>query len=208
MQNFVNGFEEEADVVCLGFSSLGEVNYEAELKGETSFFEDVAIFSRDYHCVVICGCNTNTRGFRRRSAVVAERGRILGVSDMLNVVDGECNCGAGLKLYETSKGKFGVLVGEDIYFPEAVKALSDCGADLIFSLYGPLRDTTEQILIRADAFRYGTEICMCATKFAQVASVTGKIAFASADSPVFYEFQKRQEYHLVESRKKGFCRDG
>lgn len=206
LDHFWEGYEGDADVVCLGFSALGEVNYEAELNGTTSLFEDVAIFSKEYACVVLCGCYTNTRGFKRKSVVVAERGRILGVSDMVNVLDGAFNCGAGWKLYDTSKGKLGVLVAEDLYFPEAVKTFSDCGADLVFCIYGPLQDSTEQILMRGDSFRYGVELCMCASKYVQVSSITGRIAFASADSPAFYEFDKHQEYHLVESRKKGFCR--
>lgn len=95
----------DADILFFGFQSLGEVSYEKELKGETDFFEDVAILSKENHNVVVCGCVTDTRGLKRKSAVVAENGRILGVSDMLNAVDGEYSSGAGLRVYETRAGR-------------------------------------------------------------------------------------------------------
>ena len=91
----------DADVLFFGFQGLGEVSYEKELKGETNCFEDVAILSKESHNIVVCGCVTDTRGIKRKSAVVAENGRILGVSDMLNAVDGEFKSGAGLRVYET-----------------------------------------------------------------------------------------------------------
>ena len=36
----------DAEILFFGFQSLGEVSYERELKGETGFFEDVAILSK------------------------------------------------------------------------------------------------------------------------------------------------------------------
>ena len=55
--------------------------------------------------VVVCGCYSDSRGIRRKSVVVADRGRILGVSDMLNQLDSsEYRPGAGIKIYDTKAG--------------------------------------------------------------------------------------------------------
>ena len=81
--------EEGADVFLFGFNGMGEVSYEKELKGESDFFERVALLSKSTQSVVVCGCITDTRGHKRKSAVVAENGRLLGVSDMLHVLDGD-----------------------------------------------------------------------------------------------------------------------
>ncbi|MBQ8885500.1 MAG: hypothetical protein IJY62_03940 [Clostridia bacterium] len=195
----------DADILFFSFQGAGgEVNYEKELKGETSRFEDVAILSRENKNIVVCGCVTDTRGIRRKSAVVAENGRILGVSDMLNSIDGEYSSGAGLRVYETKLGRLGIAVAEDIYFPEILRTLAVCGSDLVLCPFGNVRDTTESTLLRAAAFSYGLPICLCANGYGMVADITGELAFSSPHSPVEFSFEKKKEYHLVENRRRGF----
>ncbi len=196
-----------ADVVCFAFSALGEVSYERELKGETNLFEDVALLSKEGRNVVVCGCYTDARGIRRKSVVVAERGRILGVSDMVNRIDGgEYRCGAGMKIYETSVGKIGVVVAEDLYFPQVVETLSVCGAEVILCVFEELNEQLEQTLMRADAFTYGVPVCVCSYGYAQAADIAGKVRFSTPKSPCIYDFEREQEYHVVETRRRGFVR--
>ena len=125
-----------ADVILCGFQALGEVSYERELRGETNLFEDVALLSKEAQNVVIGGCFTDSHSMRRKSVVVAERGRILGVSDMVNRIDGGAyRAGAGVKIYETKVGRLGVIVAEDIYFPRVGETLSACGAEIAINTF-------------------------------------------------------------------------
>ena len=89
---------ERADIVLFGFGGGVEVSYERELKGETNYFEEAALLSKSGKNIVVCGYTTNARGHKRRSVLVAENGRLAGVSDMLNVIDGEWNAGACARL--------------------------------------------------------------------------------------------------------------
>ena len=194
-----------ADVVICGFQSLGEVSYEQELKGETGYFEDVAILSREKKCAVFAGCFTNARGIRRKSVVAAERGHILGVSDMVNRIDGgEYRAGAGVKIFDTAAGKLGVVVAEDFYFPRIVETLSVCGAEAAVCVFEQFGDALEQTLARAHAFFCGIPVLLCGYGYALAADVGGKIAFASARSPCYYDLVREQEYHIVETRRRGF----
>lgn len=196
-----------ADVVCGGFQTLGEVSYERELRGETGLFEDVALLSKEQRNVVVCGCFTDARGIRRKSVVVAEKGRILGVSDMVNRIDaGEYRSGAGIKIFETGAGKIGVVVAEDLYFPQVLQTLSVCGAEIALCLFEELNESLEQTLMRAGAFLYGIPVCVCAYGYAQAADIGGKVRFASPMNPCFYDLQREQEYHLVETRQRGLYR--
>ncbi len=195
----------DADVVMFPFQALGEVSYERELKGETSLFEDVAILSKTGQNVVVCGCYTNARGIRRKSVVVAEKGRILGVSDMVNRIDGsEYRSGAGIKIFDTKAGKLGIVVAEDLYFPQVLETLSVCGAEVALSVFETLNEGLELTLIRAGAFFYGIPVCMCAYGYAQAADPTGKLRFSSPRSPAYYDLEREQEYHVIETRKRGF----
>lgn len=198
--------ENRTELLLFGFEGMGEVCYEKELKGETKHFEDAALLSKKRKSVVVCGCVTDTRGHKRKSAVVAEHGRILGVSDMMNVVDGVAGCGAALRVYDTSLGKMGVAVAEDLNFPDVIQSLAVCGSDFIVCPFGGVQDSLQSVLLRANAYCYGVPILFCAEGYAMLADVTGRIYFSSPHSPVYIDFQNRREYHLIETRRRGFYR--
>ncbi len=195
----------EADVVCCGYQAIGQVSYERELKGETALFEDVAQLSKAGKNVVVCGCFTDARGIKRKSVVVAERGKILGVTDMVNRIDtAEYRPGAGIKIFDTCAGKLGIIVAEDLYFPRIIETLSVCGAEIALCLFEQLNDSLEQTLMRSEAFLFGIPVCLCAYGYAQCADIAGKVRFASPKSPCSFEIEQEREYHLVETRQRGF----
>ncbi len=201
--DFYNYSYIKSDIIVFGFQGMGEVSYEKELKGETAFFEEVARLSRQTACVVVCGCITDTKGHKRKSAVVAENGRILGVSDMLNVIDGEVGSGAALRVYETKIGRLGVVVAEDLYFPDGIASLALCGADLIVCPYGMI-EGIESVLCRSSAFYYGIPVALCGIGYACVAEPSGELAFSSPASPSYANVENPREYHLIEFRRRGF----
>ena len=195
--------EGEAELLLFGFEGLGAINYEKELKGESNFFAEVATLSKVQKNVVVCGCITDMRGIKRKSAVVAENGRLLGVSDMMNAVDGAGNGGAALRVYETKAGRMGVAVADDLYFPDVVKSLSVCGCDFIVCPFGRITSSLQSALLRAYAYCYGVPIFLCGCGYCMIADTKGEIAFASPHSPIYTGFQKIKEYHLVQTRRRG-----
>ncbi len=193
----------DVNLFLFGFEgSRYEVSYEKELKGESFFFEDVAAFSKRTDGVVVSGCITDSHGIKRRSAVVAEKGKILGVTDSLYAVDERLSCGAALKLYDTSAGKMGVAVAEDFYFPEALKALSLCGCDFIVCPFGATERELQTVLLRAHAFFCGVPILFSGIGYAMAAEPSGRLALDSSQSPVAATVENRREYHLVERRTR------
>ncbi len=183
-----------------------EVCYERELKGETCYFEDVAKLSKREQNLVICGIITNTHGHRRKSAIIAENGRILGVSDMLHAVDGEVHSGAFLRVYDTKIGRVGVVVAEDVYDGETLKTLSLCGCDFIVCPFGEVGDGICSVLIRAYAFNSGVPILFCGKGYAMIADVDATLAFASPLSPASVKFSVKKEFHLFETRRKMYLK--
>lgn len=194
---------QKADVILFGFNGLGEVNYEKELKGETAFFEEAALLSKEQKSLVVCGCITNTCGHKRKSALIAENGRLCGVSDMLHTMDGEWGSGASLRVYDTKVGKVGVAVAEDVYYPEVIKTLVACGSDFILCPFSKVINSVPSVLLRAYSYCYGVPILLCGEGYSMYADGTGELAFASPQSPSYAEFDKVKEYHLVQTRKRG-----
>ena len=97
-------------------------------------------------------------------------------------------------------------MAEDLYFPQVLQTLSVCGAEVAICLFEELSDGLEQTLMRAEAFLYGIPICVCAYGYAQAADIGGKVLFATPANPWYYDLEREQEYHLVETRQRGFYR--
>lgn len=198
--------ESGADVIVCGFQSLGEVSYERELRGETGLFEEVALLSKETKGVIVAGCFTDLPVGRRKSVVVAEKGRVLGVSDMLNRMDGgEYRAGAGIKMFETCPGKLGVIVAEDVCFPRVGETLSVCGADLAVCVYEQFCGI-EPVLARAQAYFFGLPFVLCGYGYAFAADIGGRVRFASPRRVSSFDLPREQEYHLVETRRRGVSR--
>ena len=120
-----------AQLIVASPLSMGLVSYEGELSGETEHFLDVAKLSKELKTVIIAGCDTDTYGSYRKSAVVADNGNLLGVSDAMFISDdSEYSQGVGVTVYKTSVGRIGVLVGNDFYSFETVKAMACGDADV------------------------------------------------------------------------------
>lgn len=193
----------DCDLLVFGFDGLGEVDYRRELAGETSKLEDMAILSREAGCTVVSGCFTDSCGVRHKSAAIAEKGRILGVADMLHVTEpNEFKSGAHLKVYETAAGKIGLCVGEDLYFPSVCESLALFDADVIVSVFGVAEDFVPQLMMRACAFSSGVNVCMCAAGIAQIASPDGDIRMRAARRECDFEFVPAREYRLTTVRTR------
>ncbi|MDE6586376.1 MAG: hypothetical protein K2K80_06835 [Clostridia bacterium] len=193
----------ECDIAVFGFGILGDVDYERELKGETEKFEAAARLSKNSNCGLICACRTLSRGLLRKSASVADRGKLLGITDMTRVLDGEeYKSGAYLGLYRIGGFKLGVCIGNDLLFADTFKSLSECGCNAVIVLLDELRDTIPPLLIRAYSYLYGMPVIMCAGKTAYFADVTGAIA-SSNQSRALFEVTPQNRYHVVTSRVRG-----
>jgi len=194
---------QKSDLLVFGFNGLPLVSYKSELEGKTEYFSDVAKLSKNLNTVIISGCDTDTYGMYRHSAVIADKGKILGVSDMVNVVDdSEFTGGGGFRIYDTSVGRIGVIVGEDIFFPEISKTLSLGESDVIVSVYRKITSSIPQIMLRASAFAFGVPIGMIAEDYVQVAGINGEIILAGKGTKEI-DLNIKKEYHLITNKKRG-----
>ena len=194
------------DVALLGFGALGLVDYESELEGKSEKFEQVAVLSRAARCGVFCGCKTDSRGLIRKSVAAAYNGRLLGISDMLNVLDDEeYKAGSGVGVYQVGGYKVGLCIDNDLFFPDCVRTCVACGCNLIAVHAEKIADGIPPLLIRAYAYLYGIPVVLCAGGVAYFADITGVIASSNQEVAVF-ETAPKNCYRLVTSRRRGiFC---
>ena len=197
----------ECDVAVYGFYGLGEVNYERELKGETEKFEEAARLSKNSACGLVCGCKTVSRGLKRKSVSVSDRGKLLGIADMNHVLDCEnYKSGASLGYSNINGCNVGICIENDLLFPDTFKSLAMCGCSVIVAVLEEVRDCIPPLLIRAYAYLYGVPIVMCAGKTAYFADISGAIA-TSTQGKTLFEIAPRSSYHIVTTRRRGITAD-
>ena len=195
------------DVALYPFSALGEVDYEQELSGKSEKFEELARLSGVNKCAVLGGCFTVSRSLKRKSVAVAENGRLLGISDMLNVLDGDdYKSGAGLGVYKLKGYSVGVCVESDLYFPDIFKTFSILGCTLVVVHCDGVTDNVPPLLIRSYAYLYGAPVVLCADKTAYLADVDGTLACSNQKLTVF-DVTPKNNYRVVTSRRKGLFFD-
>lgn len=197
----------ECDVAVFGFNGLGEVDYEQELKGASDKFEDAVRFSKTAGCGVLCGCYTKSRGVIRKSVSVADKGKLLGISDMNYVLDGEdFKSGAGLGVYSVGGYKIGLCIENDLLFPDAFKALALCGCNAVVAFMEEVKNVLPALIIRTYSYLYGIPVVMCAGKTAFFSEVTGELATSS--QPVsYFDVSPCPQYRKVTMRTKGLFND-
>ncbi len=199
---------DKSDVVVFGFNGLGLVSYKKELNGETEYFQDVAKLSKQLSSVVISGCDTDTYGVFRHSAVIADKGKILGVTDMIHSIDdSEFVAGGNFRVYDTSAGKIGLIILEDLFFPEVPRILALCDADFIVCVFKKIDNSMPQIMLRAGAFSNGVAMSICAKNYASACDIRGNVTVASGADIVKAKIKIEKDYRLISSRRRGLYRE-
>lgn len=197
-----------SDVVVFGFNGLGLVSYKKELSGETEYFHDLAKLSKQLSSVVICGCDTDNYGVFRHSVAISDSGKILGVTDMAHSVDqSEFVAGGAFRVYDTKAGKIGIIVSEDLFFPESARVLALCDADIIICIFKKLENFMPQVMLRAGAFSNGVAMALCAKNYVCISDIRGKIVLSSGAETVSTDVKIEKDYHLISSRRRGLYRD-
>ncbi len=198
----------DAGLIIFGFNGMGLVSYKKELSGETDYFHDLARLSAQIGGVVICGCDTDSYGSFRHSVAIADKGKILGVSDMVHLPEGsEFVPGGAFRVYDTSKGKIGLIIEDDLYFPEVARVLSLCDADLIVCLLKNVESFMPQIMLRASAYSNGVTMALCSKNYSCVSDSKGNVVVSAKSGILKTDVKKEKDYHLVSLRKRGMYKD-
>ncbi|MGN1234844.1 MAG: hypothetical protein ACI4U2_02535 [Christensenellaceae bacterium] len=191
----------EGDLLCIPY--LGKVSYEAEIEGRSSLLRMLAERSRAQ--TVISGCTTDAQGIVRRSAAVADRGKLIGITDVTHSIDDDGDVGAENALYRTKAGRIGVLVGVDLFFPEMACRLVECGAETLVVLAERSRREA-LLLVRAYSVCYGIPVIYSARDYSLIA-VRGECVGASPVFPFAWEIERDREFHVVRTRRSGYFSD-
>ena len=196
------------DVLVFSNKIIKKLDLVKEIDGKTNVFYELSKLSKSLYCVLIVGCDTEVLGISHKSAIVLDCGNLLGVSDMAHIVDeGEYSSGGCFRVYDTSKGKIGIIVGEDILFPEVPRILSLCDSEIIISIFGKIYNAIPQVMMRAASYSNGVNICMAAEGYVQISDIKGEIVCALDAKILEYSLEIVKDFHLIQARRRGIYRE-
>lgn len=194
-----------ADIAMFDFWSLGRVDFAAEISAKSNKLQAVAQNSLKQGCACLCGCITNSRGLIRKSVVVADGGKLLGITDMSYVLDGEEYKGGGVAgVYALHGYRVGVCVQNDLMFPEFIKIFSQLGCNILCVHSDNLLDGALPQLTRSYAYLYGLPIVTAANGVAFFADGNGVLACTNRPIALF-ECGTKSSYRAVTVKHRGLA---
>ncbi len=140
------GVEENVDVIVfpelstLGFGS-GDI-YLDKVNENLALIDEIKEMSRNISPYLIVGfVDRDERGFFYNAAAIIGNGEIIGVHRKVQLVNYRLfdekryfAPGSSINVFDTPWGKTGILICEDVWFPEPARILAFRGADIIFVL--------------------------------------------------------------------------
>ena len=191
------------DVVVFGLDGLNKIKYKNELNGTESVLQNFASLSKKSKKIIISGAITDNYGIVRKSAVVADSGKLLGISDMnLNVNSSGYSQGGGYRVYQTSKARIGVIIGDDIIDYDAIKSMSLCDADFIIVIESDEKPQYE-LLIRAYSYLFGVPILLVASGNTIASDVVGEVCGGSREKISDIIIPTKKTYRIVQNKRRG-----
>lgn len=122
----------KTDITVFG-KHLGKVRYGEDEKNPNSALYRVCSASKTLG-LTLALADTTAGGAPKRSVLVAEGGKLLGITDELSASQSAFRLSKNIRVYRTSAGEIGVLSGADFYAYEPMRILAACGATFIVHL--------------------------------------------------------------------------
>lgn len=191
-------------IYIYGFDSLGKVSYKYELSGAENKLHELSNFSKKVKGVVIAGSITDNYGILKQSIVIADKGKLLGISDtVIGYENSAYQVGGSFKVYQTSACKIGVLVGDDIINFDAVRSMSLCDADIIVAIT-PLEEKPQyNFLIRSYAYLFGVSVLLLSKTGVIASDNQGEICAKSVNDKANLIIPVKREYVLMKTKRRG-----
>lgn len=187
-----------------GFGAIGKISYKRELSGDEKVLSRMANLSRETESVLISGAVTDNYGVVKKSVVVCEKGKLIGICDAVYAENEKGFSGGGsFRVYHLNGLKLGVLVAGDLINPEGVKAMSLCDADIIVCVTDCDEKPQHNFLVRSYAYLYGVPFYLLTKTSVLASDIYGEIAGKSLENTSNIIVPTKKQYNLVKFKRRG-----
>ncbi|HEY8389371.1 MAG TPA: nitrilase-related carbon-nitrogen hydrolase [Clostridia bacterium] len=192
----------DIDIIIFAFGVTGEIDLAKEILGTSQVYSELVLLSLTLNCVVIAAMDTTVYGLKHKSAVIIEDGHILDINDMVHVYDDEYDKGKGFRVYDTSKGKLGIIIHNDILFPESSRMLTIGGCDLLITLIDTDLARNSLVMARAASISNGIYNICSETNASYYCDEFGIVQGYTRKDFLEIDIKPRKDILLIQSRRK------
>ncbi|MBE7090339.1 MAG: hypothetical protein E7363_00250 [Clostridiales bacterium] len=171
-----NSRAKKVDITVFG-KHLGKVRYGEDEKNPASVLYHVCSASKTLG-LILALADTTAGGAPKRSVLVAEGGKLLGITDELSANQSAFRLSKNIRVYHTSAGEIGVLSGADFYAYEPTRILTACGATFIVHL-ATFRKPQADIVGGALAYFNRVPVLSVSAGVAALYAENGELVYAS-----------------------------
>lgn len=118
----------EKDLIIFS-GAVKKVDMNRELKGEDDKLLRISSMTGDKECCAVLHADFIAGNGCFNSALAADKGVIAGVSDEINSATRDK--GGALRCFELSCGRVGIILGEDLFYPELWARMALCAPSLV-----------------------------------------------------------------------------
>ena len=203
IESFANSSTREESILVFGFNGVDKINYKKELSGEENNLTTIAKLSKNDK-VVLSGAITDNFGIIRKSCLIAENGKLLGISDMNYCLDkAPYSSGTGHRIYQTKSYRIGVLVDDDIYDIDSVKSMAMLSADIIICVMASEEKQQFSVLARAYSYLFGLPVVICSSNGIIAGDMKGEICGSSYSFESSIIVPIKKNYRMCQFKKRG-----
>lgn len=192
----------DADLTIVPFGCISEIDYKKELSGESCELVNLGRAARNNGGPMLFCASTDNHGIKKLSAFLFENGKLVTIFDLNE--GGKYSPSYGVGLFGRGSVKCGVLVGDDLFDCDLVKALSLCGCCLIIDLYPDFLNKNHIGAVNFYSYVYGVDfLCVCTDNSAfRIAGCDGVKTNCSGN---IIDFPCKRLYREIRTKKPG-CR--
>ena len=196
------------DVILYGFNGIKKISYKSELNGNEDTLAKLIKLSKTTKKIFLVATVTDNYGLLKKSVIIAENGKILGISDMnIKLNNSTFSISGGYRVYQTSMGKIGILICDDILDYEGVKAMTICDADIIVILSDESERPEYNFIIRAYSYLFGVPILLMSSTGILASDISGEIVSTSRDNICEIVLPTKKTFRLITTKKRGLKKE-
>lgn len=200
----INGIEVKlqkkdcVNVVPYGF--VNTIDYKKQIKGSAKDLVELGKFSKSLGGITFIGAESDNCGSLRKSVFVFESGKLISICDM-NFAEEKHSPSFGYKIVNFFGKKIGVLVDRDLFNPDAVKSLINCGVNAIIDLYEGLLLKKVEVATEFYAYVYGVDFITASKNKTVAFNAFGEVVDFNSECEGCFDFCG--VYREIKCKKRG-----
>ncbi|MEG1963855.1 MAG: hypothetical protein RR123_03175 [Clostridia bacterium] len=199
---------EAESLLILGFGCLPTIDLVKEFNAKSDVIKGLAYLSKARNLCIVACFFAKLYEKTYLSSICIDKGVILGINDAThNLNKAEFDVGHSFRIYNTSLGRFGIVLQDDIFFPEVARGISKNKSEFILYLSKEKNCEILETALKYNAICNGkTVVALCADGFLTV-SPFGEIGVEDRQQFAFSNVKILNNFNMLRNLREEIYND-